>query len=258
MMWHDLYTSLATSLIWKPANDLPFFFFLLAYSILQEPTSLMLGGLHLTMSKYFDMDEILSHLVTDTVNRGKTRAYVNRAFEADNNGRNEHIRNRSFLFVFKYYTEVGDGLEPAPWQKFDRRPPDKRSQDHIDIAECSSVLALSLSGQHVREVEQLRRFQPPRKGYIFDTFAPWHLLNIQSYPDNEHTVRGSGYRTHFYSGPYAFLDALVLEYRDATRRNQTLHDRITKLISPQVRLSLAIQLIPPNLRMVSELTYIYI
>ncbi len=40
----------------------------------------------------------------------------------------------------------GRGMAPTAWQQFDQRAPDNRQQDHIDIAECSSVLALSLEG----------------------------------------------------------------------------------------------------------------
>ncbi|KAE9572380.1 hypothetical protein CGCF415_v008555 [Colletotrichum fructicola] len=201
-------------------------------TILQEPSALMLGALHMTMAPYFDMSELLNHLITDHENNGKTTAYVHRAFARDSSP--PHLRQRSFFFAFKYYTVVGDGLEPAPWQKYDKRPADKRSRDHIDIAECSSVLALSLSGQPRQSVKQTRRREGPQEGFLFDTFAPWHLLSIQSFPDDEHTLRGGDAeaRKTFVSGPYAFMDALVTEYRDATKRNLALHARIAKLITP--------------------------
>ncbi|OLN96068.1 hypothetical protein CCHL11_03181 [Colletotrichum chlorophyti] len=201
-------------------------------TILQEPSALMLGALHMTMSPYFDMNELLNHLITDHDNNGKTTAHVHRAFATDSSPSN--LRQRSFFFVFKYYTVVGEGLEPAPFQKYDKRPPDRRSRDHIDIAECSSILALSLSGPPRQSVKQTRRREGPQEGFLFDTFAPWHLLSIQSFPDDEHTLRGGDAEAHknFPSGPYAFLDALVTEYRDATKRNTALHARIAKLITP--------------------------
>ncbi|KAF9873510.1 GTPase-activator protein for ras-like GTPase containing protein [Colletotrichum karsti] len=201
-------------------------------TILQEPSALMLGALHMTMKPYFDMSELLNHLITDHDNKGKTTAYVHRAFAKDPS--DSYLRQRGFFFAFKYYTVVGDGLEPAPWQKYDNRPPDKRSRDHIDIAECSSILALSLSGQPRQSVKQTRRREGPQEGFLFDTFAPWHLLSIQSFPDDEHTLRGGETegRKNFPSGPYAFMDALVTEYRDATKRNLALHARIAKLITP--------------------------
>ncbi|KAL9945772.1 hypothetical protein D7B24_008142 [Verticillium nonalfalfae] len=199
---------------------------------LQEPTPLMLEALHLTMSPYFDMTELLRHFTTDAENKGKTRAYVNRAFVKDDTP--NKVRQRSAFFVFKYYTVVGEGLEPAAWQKYDKRPSDARSLDHIDIAECSSVLALSLAGPAVQSVKISKRREGPQEGPVFDPFAPWHLLSLQSFPDDEHTVRSEDDlpRRRFPSGPHAFLDALAAEYRDATRRNIAIHERITKLITP--------------------------
>ena len=198
----------------------------------------MLGALHLTMAKHFDMNELYQHLVPDAENRGLTRAFIsNRPFARAATSATAdalRLRQRSFLFVFKYYTVVGEGLEPAAWQKFDKRPMNRRSVDHIDIAECGSVLALSLGGEPLRKVT-LKQRRTQGDGVLFDTFAPWHLLTIQAFPDDEHTVREPGARKTFCNGPEAFLDALVLEYKDATKRNQILHDRITKLITPPVR-----------------------
>ncbi|KAJ3940826.1 uncharacterized protein N0V96_008698 [Colletotrichum fioriniae] len=152
-------------------------------TILQEPSALMLGALHMTMRPYFDMTELLNHFITDHENNGKTTAHVHRAFAKDASP--SHLRQRSFFFVFKYYTVT-------------------------------------------------RRREGPQEGFLFDTFAPWHLLSIQSFPDDEHTLRGGDAEAHknFPSGPYAFLDALVTEYRDATKRNLALHARIAKLITP--------------------------
>lgn len=70
---------------------------------------------------------------------------------------------------------------------------------------------------------------------MFDTFAPWHLLNIQSFPDDEHTDRSEDEGKTLLNGPHAFLEALVVEYQDATRRNRILHQKITKLVTPDVR-----------------------
>ena len=225
--------------------------------IVQEPTALAFGSLHFVMAKYFDMDELLTHLVTSEGNSGKTTAYMNRAFPPEPLPRptslsaidarpqfqaspfttvavDPYIRQRSFFFAFKYYTVVQRDNEPAPWERFDNRPADKRSQDHIDIAECSSVLALSLSGDPTQTRVRRRRGKPPKEGFVFNTFAPWQLLNIQSFPDDEHTDRSEDEGKVLLNGPHAFLEALVVEYQDATRRNRILHDKITKLITPDV------------------------
>ncbi|KAH8673303.1 hypothetical protein BX600DRAFT_508580 [Xylariales sp. PMI_506] len=191
-----------------------------------EPSPLMLGAIHLNMSQQFDMDEIFQQLVTTEGNKGKTKAYMHRAFEST------ELRRRSFFFVFKYYTVVKDGFAPAAWQAHDERPEDKRSQDHIDISEGSSIIGLSLSGDHIRTVERKRKRAKTQAGCIYDAFGPWQLLNIQCFPDDEHEVRHKDSRKDYCNGPHAFLDSLAVEYRDAVKRNLALHDLITKLIHP--------------------------
>lgn len=214
------------------------------------------------MAPHFDMSELLEHLLSDKLNRGRTHAFMHRAFErgpsssrhpslsgpplstnpaanplsTNSDASFTHLRQRSFFFVFKYYTVVGEGLEPASWQRYDKRPSDKRLGDHIDIAECSSILALSLGGQPIKSLRTRgARRERIREGFLFDTFGPWHLLSVQSFPDDQHTVRSEEFQQKsFYNGPYAFLDLLVAEYRDAGKRNQILHERITKLITPPV------------------------
>ena len=151
----------------------------------------------------------------------------NRAYEKD------PLRQRSFFFVFKYYTVVGEGLTPPPWQAFDSRPPDRRSPDHIDISEVSSVLALSLGGPPEKKIKTpVRRPRGMKEGVIYDTFAPWQLLSIQSFPDDVHSVRSQDSSKKVYNGPYAFLDSLCAEYRDAVKRYTELNEMITKLITP--------------------------
>ncbi|KAM6479029.1 hypothetical protein HDV62DRAFT_163078 [Trichoderma sp. SZMC 28011] len=224
-------------------------------TIVQEPTPLMLAALHLTMSPHFDMTELLHHLLSDTPNRGRTHAFMHRAYERTpsaypsspnlppldpSNDIKEtppvsfsYLRQRSFFFVFKYYTLLGEGLDPAPWQLYEKRPSDKRLGDHIDIAECGSVLALSLGGEPTKTLKMRPRRERAKEGFLFDTFGPWQLLSIQSFPDDEHTVRGDDFQLKsFCNGPYAFLELLIAEYRDAGKRNQILHERITKLITP--------------------------
>ncbi|KAL6870524.1 hypothetical protein J3F83DRAFT_760987 [Trichoderma novae-zelandiae] len=227
--------------------------------IVQEPTPLMLAALHLTMAPHFDMTELLHHLLSDTPNRGRTHAFMHRAYERAPSSPAypssptmpspdpssgiaitapppvsfAHLRQRSFFFVFKYYTLLGQGLDPAPWQLFEKRPTDKRLDDHIDIAECGSVLALSLGGEPTKTLKMRPRRERAKEGFLFDTFGPWQLLSIQSFPDDEHTVRGDDFQLKsFCNGPYAFLELLIAEYRDAGKRNQILHERITKLITP--------------------------
>ncbi|KAK6065700.1 CorA Mg2+ transport-like protein [Seiridium cupressi] len=184
---------------------------------LMDPSPLMLGVIHFSMSSHFDMDELFQHL-----------SYMDRAFEPT------ELRQRSFFFVFKYYTVVGEKLTPAPWQYYDHRPADKRAADHIDICECSSILALSLTGDPVRTFCRKKKKSKAEQGKIYDPFAPWQLLNIQCYPDDVHVMRNEDSQNTFSNGPLAFLDTLAMEYRDAVKRNVALSDVITKLITPPV------------------------
>ncbi|KAI0129180.1 hypothetical protein BJ170DRAFT_594999 [Xylariales sp. AK1849] len=198
-------------------------------SSLLDPSPLMLGAIHMTMGRHFDMDELFQHLVTIDGNKGKTKAYMNRAFEQT------ALRQRSCFFVFKYYTIVGEKFTPAPWQQYDNRPADKRSLDHIDISECSSILGLSLAGEPIRTFERKKKRAKAEIGKVYDPFAPWQLLNIQCFPDDEHVMRNEDSRSIFRSGPFAFLDSLAMEYRDAAKRNIALNDSITKLIHPPIK-----------------------
>ncbi|KAL2255750.1 hypothetical protein VTK26DRAFT_2763 [Humicola hyalothermophila] len=217
-------------------------------TIFQEPSPLMLAATHMTMKRHFDMDEVFRHLVSTAENKGKTKAYMDRAYETD------PIRQRSFFIVFKYYTVVGEGLKPAPWQAFDCRPPDRRSPGHIDITECSSVLALSLGGDPTGTV-RVRARRKLRSGVLYDTFAPWHLLNIQCFPDDEHSIRSEESKKQLCNGPYAFLDALCVEYRDAVKRYTQLNERITKLITPPNQFMFDVRLRDKLLFEDSQFTY---
>lgn len=212
------------------------------------------------MSQHFDMSELLTHFLSDEPNRGRTHAFMNRAYERSPSLANpnstttppsssihspvrmltspSNVRQKSFFFVFKYYTVVSPPLEPASWQRFDKRPSESRFGDHIDVAECGSILALSLGGKPREAPLKIVRRERAQEGILFETFGPWQLLAIQSFPDNSHTVRGNEFKNEkkYINGPDAFLDLLISEYRDATKRNLVLHERITKLITPPVSL----------------------
>jgi hypothetical protein len=208
--------------------------------------------MHFALSGDFDMDEIYSHLTTFDGNGGRTSAYMSRAYITADVSSSlgpgpapeppsptaivPSIHQRTFFFVFKYYAVVAKCHTSAPWERFDRRPNHRRSSNHIDIAECNSILALSLSGDIMRTVvRRQRRGKSKQEGCLLDTFGPWTLLNIQSFPDEDHTDRGESTGQELVNGPYAFLDALLVEYRDAVTRNNKLHEEIASLVTPPVR-----------------------
>ncbi|KHE80986.1 hypothetical protein GE21DRAFT_1275760 [Neurospora crassa] len=196
-------------------------------TILQEVSPLVLGAVHMTMRKHFDMDELFQHLISSEGNNGKTKAYMDRTTESN------PLRHRTFFFVFKYYTVVNENkCTPAPWQRYDRRPADRKWPDHVDIAECSSILALSLGGDPIKKYRARVKKRDIKDHVIFDTSAPWQLLSIQCFPDDEHTMRSEGSKRSLCNGPLAFLDSLALEYHDAVTRYSQINDEVKKLITP--------------------------
>lgn len=57
-----------------------------------------------------------------------------------------------------------------PWQLTDTIP--KKKDEHIPIARCSSVVALSLSGDCVKGLNNTQRRAKTKRGYIYDPWAP--------------------------------------------------------------------------------------
>lgn len=86
---------------------------------------------------------------------------------------------RSFVFKFDYFTIVGDDVAPMPWQRSDT--PAKlqtKPHDHIPISRCSSVVALSLSGESVRRLRNATRKakkEHNEHGFVYDPWAPVSL-----------------------------------------------------------------------------------
>lgn len=213
-------------------------------TILAEPSPRVFGAVHYVLRNYFDMDELLGHLVSGIDNNGRTRAYMLRAFKENS------VHQRTFFFVFKYYTITGDGASsssdagdkgdkiplpaksPYVFQQYDRRPAEKKTAYHIDIAEASSVIALSLSGNQTKDVYLKHKRRKPIKGTSYSAFSPWQVLLLQAFPDDEHTTRDHSAPQSYSCGPLAFLDLLASEYRDAGKRLNRLMRRITKLITP--------------------------
>ncbi|RDW67859.1 hypothetical protein BP6252_09255 [Coleophoma cylindrospora] len=196
-------------------------------TIIREPSPIVFGALHLTMNEYFDMDEIFSHLVHDS-DRGASSAHMGstRAFHDD------HRRQRTFIFNFEYFTILGPGCEAMPWQVSDKAKATS-SPAHIPISRCSSVVALSLSGAPVRKLKNVsRRKRTTVNGYLYDTWAPWHVLNIQCYPDLKHSMNVHDSSKHYVNGPEAFLYTLLGEFRDCQKRFDEIYEKITKLVTP--------------------------
>ena len=56
------------------------------------------------------------------------------------------------------------------WQLTDKVP--KTSEEHIPLARCSSVVALSLSGYCIKKLRNTQRRAKTQEGSIYDPWAP--------------------------------------------------------------------------------------
>jgi len=174
------------------------------------------------MSEFFDMDEIFTHLVQ----QGTTTAYMKRAYDEDPR------KQKSFVFSFEFFTIIGDDCKPMTWQQSDRSR--ERREGHIPITRCSSVVALSLTGSPTRKLKNSARRAKTQFGYVYSPWAPWHVLNIECYPDWKSNTGSHNSTKHYVNGPEAFLNTLLVEYRDAQKRFAEISQRISQLITPPV------------------------
>lgn len=190
--------------------------------IVREPSPLLFGAIHLTMNNHFHMDQVFRLLTDDT----PSKAYMKGCLK------NEPRQQRSFIWSFKYHCIVGDSCRPKAWQRSDKNL--EFNKDHIPISECSSVVALSLSGKATNTLRRRSRKARTVVGYIYDPFAPWRVLSMQSFPDWESTVDVHEQNKHYVNGPEAFLTTVLAEYRDAAKRLRDINEAIVALVTPPV------------------------
>ncbi|KAI4120362.1 MAG: hypothetical protein LQ338_007071 [Usnochroma carphineum] len=186
-------------------------------TIVREPSALLFAALHYTQNSHFDMDEIFAMLVED-----KTKAEAHRAFSHD------HRHQRTFVFTLDFFTIIGEDCKPETWQRSDEEG--GTPETHVPLSRCSSVVALSLSGPPARQVRNKARRAEQKTGYIFDPFAPWRVLSIQSYPDWKHSIDAHNSTRHYVNGPEAFLITLRAEFKDAQKRLMEVYNRISDLV----------------------------
>jgi hypothetical protein len=174
------------------------------------------------MNELFDMDEIFTHLVQ----QGTTTAYMKRAYDEDPR------KQKSFVFSFEFFTIIGDDCRPMSWQQSDKTR--MLDEGRVPITRCSSVVALSLAGSPIRKLKNSARRAKTQFGYVYDPWAPWHVLNIECYPDWKSNTGSHNSTKHYVNGPEAFLNTLLVEYRDAQKRFEEITQRISKLVTPPV------------------------
>ncbi|KAK5717292.1 hypothetical protein LTR15_009185 [Elasticomyces elasticus] len=189
-------------------------------TIVREPSPILFGAVHHTLTKHFDVDELFRHLIDS----GGSAAHMHRSFDEDVR------KQRSFVFNFEYFTIIAQSCKPMKWQLADRQ--EERSASHISITRCSSVVALSLDGPAVRKVKNPSRQANNSHGYSYDPWSAWHLVNLQCYPDWHATLDVHDSTKHFVNGPEAFLATVLGELRDAQKRFEEIYKAITSLIMP--------------------------
>ena len=74
---------------------------------------------------------------------------------------------------------------------------------------------------------------------MYGPWSPWHVLNIQCYPDWKSETESHDSTKHYVNGPEAFLYTLLVEYKDAQKRFEELCNRVTKLATPPVRMNVS-------------------
>ncbi|KAL8698011.1 MAG: hypothetical protein Q9201_006802 [Fulgogasparrea decipioides] len=194
--------------------------------VLREPLPCVFAAVHLTMRSHFDMDDLFRKVSDDS----PTHAYMNGSLSS------EPIRQRTFVFVAKYTTIVGDGRQPMNWQRTDTSDIDEaedlRLSRDLRLSKCASVVALSLSGYPTATLIDKSRRSGNLRGATFDPMAPWRVLSLQCFPDWKISTDTFEKKKRYVNGPEAFLVAVIGEYQDAAKRFQELNGRISIFVRP--------------------------
>jgi hypothetical protein len=90
------------------------------------------------------------------------------------------MRQRSFVFTFRYFTIVDGSRCPCAWQTFDSEQ--AQTKGKVPISSYSSVVALSLAGEPVGYVKKTVSGRV-RKYPVYDPFAPWQVLVLNFFAD---------------------------------------------------------------------------
>lgn len=172
------------------------------------------------MGQHFDMDQIFSHLVPVDAKNRKVASYVQKA------SRPRSFHHSAFCFVFKYYTIADQNLTPLTWQRSckttDEASADQTLTDHVNVSECTSIVALAFERQPISRDKQHVALRDP-----------FQILNIQCFPDKIRSE--STFEEQLCcSGPHVFLQCLAMEYKNAVRRFTNLNEQIAELVLPSV------------------------
>lgn len=188
-------------------------------SVYQEPSPVLLGAIHHIHNQSFDMDELFTNLLETSA----SSASFHRAFDEDPR------RQRSFVFNMEYFTIIGKDCRPMAWQEADRGR--RQNAYHINISRCSSVIALSLGGNHIKKVKNHSRQATNPHGFVYDPFAPYQVLKLECFPDWKSTHNHDSAK-HYVNGVEAFLVTLLGEFRCAQQRFEAIYKEVSNMILP--------------------------
>lgn len=83
---------------------------------------------------------------------------------------------KTFFFVFEYYTVIGEDCKPMQWQRADK---DKGATDsHIPLTRCGAVVALALYDDKPRRIRNRGRRAKTQHGWVQNVWSPWQVLNM--------------------------------------------------------------------------------
>ena len=189
-------------------------------TIVREPSPILFAALHYTMNKHFDVDEMFQFLVDDA----PLLSHPHRPFSED-------VRHRrSFVWTMEYFTIIDKGCQPMIWQYYERSG--DSAEAHVPIGRCSAVVGLSLTGDPIGKIKNRDRRATRKIGDVYDPFAPYHVLNIQCYPDVKSTLDAHTSSKYYVNGPEAYLVTLRSEIRDCRRRLKEVYKNICSLVEP--------------------------
>ena len=195
-------------------------------AIVIEPSPVLLGVLHYTMSDFFDMNEALSILRAE-----RSTIRMNQAFHEDER------RSRTCVVSFNQLTCVEIGHVPSHWQLSDGSAHVGPWSQELHLSRCCTTVAFHLGGPIIGRLRNKSTRLPAvfeKYGSIYSALADWQVLSIEANPDWLSTIRGDPGSKRYLSGPEAFLSRILVCLEDFWRRSDVMISRLSELIQPPV------------------------
>ncbi|KAL5391789.1 hypothetical protein DPSP01_001078 [Paraphaeosphaeria sporulosa] len=183
--------------------------------IAREPSTILLAALHFTHSCFMDMDSVFRALGSHEPAVACTSKSI-----ASNHA-------TQFVFSLSYYTVIGDDCEPKEWQPHDE---DLHAVTEVRLSRCNTVVALTLFNEKAQEPGIGQSHSTGGKTKL--KIPPWHILNLQCFPDWRATFDVFENDHKIIHGGDAFLTAILTEFQDAVKRFEGIQEAIARLVIP--------------------------